>query len=156
MAISIDYSTTANCHPEHIWLVLQDIRRWPQFDPEAIESANWISGDPWTAGSRFEIKIRKPIKYSLTPEIIEAEKPILIHWRGKGGGITGEQWYIFKLLPDGRTEMRTLQSYTGAPLMLLGDKGKSAIEHGVEHVFAHIKREAEENSRLENWLPPLV
>ena len=39
MGIQIDYSTVARCHPKHIWLVLEDIRRWPQFDPEAIESA---------------------------------------------------------------------------------------------------------------------
>ncbi len=156
MGIQIDYSIVAHCHPEHIWLAIQDIRRWSQFDPEAIESVHWISGDPWTKGARFEIKLRKPIHYTLRPEIVEAEKPILIHWRGKGSGITGEQWFIFKILPSGDTEMRTLQHYSGAPLLLLGDKGKNAIEQGVRHVFEHIKREAEANARVENWVPPCV
>ena len=156
MAIEIDYSTVAHCHPEHIWLSIQDIRRWALFDPEAIESVHWISGEPWTKGSRFEIKLRKPLRYTLTPEVIEAEKPILIHWRGKGTGITGEQWFIFRLLPSGETEMRTLQHYSGAPLLLLGDKVKDVIEQGVRHVFDRIKHEAETNARMENWVPPCV
>ncbi len=156
MGISIDYSTVAHCHPEHIWLALQDIRRWPQFDPEAIQSVHWVSGEPWTPGARFEIKLRKPLPYTLTPEIIEAEKPILIHWKGKGSGITGEQWFVFRMLPSGDTEMRTLQQYSGAPLVLLGPNGKRSIEEGVRHVFEHIKREAETNARMENWVPPCV
>ena len=156
MGIEIDYTRVAHCHPEHIWLAIEDIRRWPMFDPDAILSAHWVHGDPWTQGARFEIKLRKPLPYTLTPEIIEVEKPILIHWRAKSSGISGEQWFIFRLLPDGNTEMRTLQHYSGAPLLLLGEKAKSAIQEGVEHLFAHIKREAETNARMENWVPPCV
>jgi hypothetical protein len=153
MPFSIDYSTVAHCHPEHIWEAIQDIRRWSQFDPDAVESVNWVSGEPWQKGSRFQIKVRKPISYTLTPEIVEAEKPILIHWKGKGSGVTGEQWFIFKILPDGDTELRTLQEYSGVPLLLLGPRGKSAIEQGVRHVLDHIKKEAEANARAANWAP---
>jgi hypothetical protein len=157
MSFSIDYSTVARCRPEHIWLAIQDIRRWPQFDRDAIESVRWVSGEPWKKGSRFEIKVRKPISYTLRPEIVEAEEPILIHWKGKGSGIIGEQWFIFKILPDGNnTELRTLQEYSGAPLLLLGQRGKSVIEQGVHHVLDHIKKEAEANARVANWAPPCV
>lgn len=156
MSFSIDYSTIARCRPEDVWLVIQDIRRWPQFDPGAIESVSWVSGEPWKKGSRFEIKIRKPISFTLTPEIVEAEKPILIHWKGKGSGVSGEQWFIFRILPDGNTELRTLQEYSGAPLLLLGSSGKSAIEQGVRKVLDRIKKEAEANARVSNWIPPCV
>ena len=156
MSFSIDYSTVARCRPEDVWLVIQDIRRWPQFDPDAIESVNWVAGEPWKKGSRFQIKVRKPISYTLTPEIVEAEKPILIHWKGKGSGVSGEQWFIFRILPDGNTELRTLQEYSGAPLLLLGSRGKSAIEEGVRHVLDRIKKEAETNARVSNWVPPCV
>jgi hypothetical protein len=156
MSFSIDYSTVARCRPEHIWQAIQDMRRWPQFDPDYIESVNWVSGEPWQKGSRFQIKVRRPVSYTLTPEIVEAEKPILIHWKGKGSGVTGEQWFIFKILPDGNTELRTLQEYSGAPLFLLGQRGKSAIEQGVRHVLDHIKKEAESNARIANWTPPCV
>jgi hypothetical protein len=155
MAIDIDYSVVADCHPSDIWLTIEDLRRWHQFDPDGIESVHWVAGMPWTKGARFEIKLHKPISISLMPEIIEVEKPVLIHWRAQGGGITGEQWFIFRLLPNDMTEMRTLQHYAGLPLKLLGPKAKTAIEDGVHHLFAVIKREAEENARLSNWIPPV-
>lgn len=156
MSLSIDYSTVAHCRPEDVWLTVSDLRRWPQFNPDAIVSADWISGEPWKKGSRFEIKLRKPLAFTLTPEIVEAEEPILIHWKGRGGGVSGEQWFIFRVLPDGNTELRTLQEYTGAPLLLLGNRGKSTIEDGVHHVLDRIKKEAEVNARMSNWVPPCV
>jgi hypothetical protein len=52
--------------------------------------------------------------------------------------------------------LRTLQEYSGAPLFLLGQRGKSAIEQGVRHVLDHIKKEAESNARIANWTPPCV
>lgn len=156
MGISIDYSTVAQCHPEHVWLAIQDIRRWSQFDPDAIESVQWTRGEPWKKGSRFQIKIRKPISYTLTPEIVEAEKPILIHWKGKGSGVSGEQWFIFRILPEGNTELRTLQRYSGAPLLLLGPSGRFTIEQGVRHLLDHLKKEAEANARDSNWVAPRV
>ena len=156
MSIQIDYSVVAHCRPEHVWLVIQDIRRWPQFDRDAIESAEWVKGKPWESGSRFRINLLKPIKYTITPEIVETEKPILIHWKASGGGVKGEQWFIFKLLPNDDTELRTLQQYTGTTMVLLGTKAKSLLEEGVQHLLGHIKREAEANARLANWSPPCV
>ncbi len=156
MPIQIDYSVVAHCDPDDVWLAIEDIRRWPQFDREAIESAEWVKGEPWKAGSRFRIKLHKPVPYTLLPEIVEAEKPILIHWRASGSGVSGEQWFIFKLLPSGDTEIRTLQQYSGAPLLLFGPKAKDVLEEGVHHLLGHIKREAEANSRLAHWSPPCV
>ena len=156
MSFSVDYSTVAHCRPEDVWLVIQDIRRWPQFDPEAIVSADWVTGEPWKKGSRFEIRLRKPIAYTVTPEVIEAEEPILIHWKGKGSGVSGEQWFIFRSLPEGNTELRTIQEYSGAPLFLLGQRGKAAIEQGVRVLLDRVKKEAEANARVSNWVPPCV
>jgi hypothetical protein len=102
------------------------------------------------------VKIRKPISYTLTPEIIEAEKPILIHWKGRGSGISGEQWFIFRILPDGKTEIRTLQEYSGGALTVFGAAAKPAIEKGARVLLDRIKSEAENNARIENWVPPCV
>ncbi len=156
MAIRIEYASTAKCRPEHIWQCLQDLQSWPKFDPEAIESAQWVSGTPWTKGARFQIRVRKPLAYTITPEILDAEEPILIHWRGRASGITGEQFYVFKLLPDEQTEMRTLQEYSGAPLLLLRGGAKTAIEQGVRNLFEKIKAEAEEAAKVDIWRPPPV
>jgi len=162
MSLKFEYATTARCYPEHIWKVFQDIERWSRWDPQAVELARWISGEPWTKGSRFEIKITKPMRYTITPELLAVDPPVFIHWRGKGSGITGEQFFIFEPLSDGNTEMRTLQEFSGAPVAVFGKRIRQPILDGIEHMFGRIKSEAEEQANVEmialeiakNQLPP--
>lgn len=159
MSLTFEYATTARCSPEHIWQVFQDIERWPRWDPQAVELARWISGEPWAKGSRFEIKITKPLAYTITPELLDVDPPIFIHWRGKGSGITGEQFFIFKPLPEGHTEMRTLQAFSGAPVKIFAKRIRQPILDGIEHMFNRIKSEAEEhaileNASIQNHIPP--
>ncbi len=149
MSLQLEYTALAYCQPQHIWGVFQHIERWPRWDPEAIRDVRWIAGQPWTRGARFEIKIARPLSYTITPEILEVEPPIFLHWRGKGSGVTGEQFFIFKGQPDGTTEMRTLQEFSGAPIKLFGGKVRQPILDGIAHMFARIKSEAEQAARLE-------
>ncbi|HWR35966.1 MAG TPA: SRPBCC family protein [Clostridia bacterium] len=153
MSLKFEYAAVAHCQPDHIWKVFQDIERWPRWDPQAIQSVKWVSGEPWKPGSRFEIKITKPVGYTITPELLEVEPPIYLHWRGKGSGITGEQFFIFKPLPDGATEMRTLQEFSGAPLVLIGNRVRQPILDGIKLMFERIRSEAEDQARRENWVP---
>jgi hypothetical protein len=143
MSLKLEYADVAHCGPQHVWRVFQEIEQWPRWDPSAIRSARWVSGAPWTKGSRFEISVTKPMSYTITPEILEVEPPIFLHWRGKGSGVTGEQFFIFKPLPDAITEMRTLQEYSGAPLLFLGNKLRQPILDGIAQMFRMIREEAE-------------
>ncbi len=154
MSVKIEYATVAQCGPQHIWQVFQEIERWPRWDPEAIRHIRWLTGEPWSKGSRFEISLNKPLNYTLAPEILDIDPPIFLHWRGKGGGITGEQFFIFRPLDGASTEMRTLQEYSGAPMMLMGKRVRQPIIDGVQTMFGRIKQEAEEiAARLSD--PPL-
>lgn len=154
MSLKLEYATTAHCGPEHIWNVFQEIERWPRWDPDAVQSARWVSGAPWTKGARFEIKISKPLAYTITPELLAVDPPVFIHWRGKGGGIHGEQFFVFKPLPEGGTEMHTLQEFSGAPIALLAKRIRNPILDGIRHMFERIKSEAEERARSEtSWRP---
>jgi hypothetical protein len=149
MSLKLEYAALAKCAPEHVWSVFQEIERWPRWDPSAIESVRWVSGTPWAKGSRFEIKITKPLPYTITPEILEAEPPIFLHWRGRGSGITGEQFFIFKQLAEDETELRTLQEFSGAPIKLLGSHVRQPILDGIRHMFGRIAEEAEVRFRRE-------
>ena len=143
MSLKLEYSAVAHCGPQHVWRVFQEIEQWPRWDPAAILSARWISGTPWTKGSRFEISITRPMPYTITPEILEVQPPIYLRWRGKGSGVTGEQFFIFKSLPDGTTDMRILQEYSGAPVLIFGKKIRQPILDGIAHMFRMITEEAE-------------
>jgi hypothetical protein len=143
MSLKLEYAGIARCQSQYVWRVFQEIEQWPRWDPAAIRSARWVSGNPWTKGSRFEISVIRPMPYIITPEILEIEPPIYLHWRGKGSGVTGEQFFIFKPLPDGTTEMRTLQEYSGVPIPFFGNKIRQAILDGNAHLFRIIAEEAE-------------
>ena len=143
MSLKVEYADVARCAPQHVWRVFQEIEQWPRWDPSAIRSARWITGTPWTQGSRFEISVIKPMAYTITPEIIKLEPPIFLHWRGNGGGVVGEQFFIFKPLPESSTELRTLQEYSGVPVRLLGNKIRKPIIDGIAHMFSMIREEAE-------------
>jgi hypothetical protein len=143
MSLKLEYAAIAHCGPQYVWRVFQEIEQWPRWDPAAIRSACWVCGTPWTKGSRFEVSVIRPMPYTITPEILEIEPPIYLHWRGKGSGVTGEQYFIFKALPDGTTEMRTLQEYSGVPIPFFGKKIRQAILSGNAHMFRMIAEEAE-------------
>jgi uncharacterized damage-inducible protein DinB len=144
MSLSIEYAAIAKCTPEHVWQVFENIELWSRWDPEAIREVRWVSGEPWTKGAKFSIEMLKPMSFKLTPEVLDATPPFYVHFRGQGSGVTGEQHYIFRWMPEQQvTELRTLQELSGAPIMFFGDKIKSSLEKGIAHLFARVIQEAE-------------
>jgi hypothetical protein len=86
----------------------------------------------------------KPMSFKLTPEVLDVESPFYVHLRGEGSGVTGDQHFIFKWMPNEQTtELRTLQEFSGAPIMFLGSSIKPSIEAGIKHLFARVIEEAE-------------
>jgi hypothetical protein len=153
MSLKIEYAAVGKCRPDHLWQVFENIELWPRWDPEAIRDVRWISGEPWTPGSKFSIEMAKPMPFKLTPEVLESEPPTYVRFRGEGSGVTGEQHYIFRWMPDSQvTELRTLQEFSGLPITFFGDKLKPALEKGIAHLFARVIKEAEGRAQAE--LPP--
>jgi uncharacterized damage-inducible protein DinB len=154
MSISIEYAAIAKCTPEHVWQVFENIELWSRWDPEAIREVRWVSGEPWTKGAKFSIEMLKPMSFKLTPEVLDATPPFYVHFRGQGSGVTGEQHYIFRWMPEQQsTELRTLQEFSGAPIMFFGDRIKSSLEKGIAHLFARVIEEAENLARSEAPAP---
>jgi hypothetical protein len=148
MSLTIEYAAIAQCRPEHVWQVFEQIELWPRWDPKAIRDVHWVSGPPWTKGSKFSIEMLKPMSFKLTPEVLDVECPIYIHLQGKGSGVTGAQHYIFKWMPDQQaTELRTLQEFSGVPLKLMGKTIRPALEAGIKNLFARVIEEAETLAR---------
>jgi hypothetical protein len=155
MSLKIEYAAIAQCNPEHVWQVFEQIERWPRWGPAAIRDVRWVSGEPWTKGAKFAIEMLKPMAFRLTPEILDAEPPVYLHFRGQGSGVTGEQFYIFRWMPEQQaTELRTLQEFDGGPIMFLGSSIKPALEAGIKHLFARVIEEAEACARAEVPAPP--
>jgi Polyketide cyclase / dehydrase and lipid transport len=156
MSLKIEYASIAQCRPEHIWRVFEQIELWPRWAPEAIREVRWVRGEAWSKGAQFSIEMLKPKAFKLTPEVLEVEPPTYVHLRGKGSGVTGEQYFFFRWMPDEQTtELRTLQEFSGAPVMLMGGKIKPSIESGVKYLFARVAEEAEAFARGQASGPPI-
>jgi hypothetical protein len=153
MSLKIEYAAIAQCNPDHLWRVFDQIELWPRWDPEAIREVHWVSGEPWSKGAKFSIQMLKPMAFTLTPEVMAVDAPVFLHLSGEGSGITGEQFYIFRWIPDSQTtEMRTLQEFSGMAIDMFGSSVKSALESGIRHMFTRVIEEAEAHARAE--LPP--
>jgi hypothetical protein len=153
MSLNVEYASTAQCRPEQIWQVFQEIELWPRWNPQIIREVRWVSGAPWTKGAKFSVEMLKPRPFKLTPEVIEIDSPISVHLRGQGSGVTGEQYFIFKWMPELQiTELRTLQEFKGGPIQLFGNSVKPVLEAGIKHLFARLTEEAEAIARSERKL----
>lgn len=144
MSLKLEYAIDINATPDAIWAVFEQIEQWPRWDSDALKNVQWVSGEPWTKGARFEMQITKPMAFTLTPEIMEIVLPVYVHLKGSGSGVIGEQHYIFKWNPETfATELRTLQEFSGMPIIFMGSKVKQPILDGIAHLFGRIKQEAE-------------
>ena len=83
MSLQIEFALNINATPDVIWQVFNEIERWPRWDPAALQSARWVSGEPWKQGSKFELKTLKPMALTLTPEIVEVTAPVFVDVKGK-------------------------------------------------------------------------
>jgi hypothetical protein len=149
MSLKIEYASVANCSPDHIWRVFEDVSLWSRWDPEALRSVTWVEGTPWTPGAKLELALTKPMDVTITAELIEASIPIAFHLKGAKSGVTADMWFIFTPRSDGKTEMRTLQEFGGAAVMFFGDKARGPLERGVAHMFGRIQSEAEYAAQAE-------
>ena len=102
MSIKFEYAVVANCNPQYIWRVFQDIEKWRRWTPDAIRSVRWVSGQPWTAGARFEVDIIKPFSYKIIPEIIEVEARFFCTCSAKAAGSLASSFLFSKAMLTGR------------------------------------------------------
>lgn len=157
MSLKLEYATSVNATPDVIWSVFQQIEDWPRWDPSALQSARWISGEPWTTGATFELRLTKPMPLTLTPTLVEVDPPVFVHIKGSSSGVTAEQFFIFKWDPaTNTTEMRTLQEFSGMPITLFGAKAKRPLEEGIAHMFSRVRQEAEERAHSAGGSPSVV
>lgn len=148
MSLKLEHSIVINATPDVVWRVFENIENWSRWDPQAIKSVRWVSGDPWTKGAKFEISLTKPMPFTLTPELIEVQPPVFVHLKGRGSGVTGEQVYVLKYdRGTDSTELRTIQEFSGMPITLFGERARQPVLDGIAHMFGRVKQEAEELAR---------
>jgi uncharacterized protein YndB with AHSA1/START domain len=122
--------------PEVVWAVLTDFERWPSWNRD-VKSMS-IQGSV-TPGSVFKWKAGPG---TITSTIQRVEPPSLIAWTGKTLGI--DAIHFWHLEPrDGRTFVRTRESYSGFVARLFGRPLQKTLDRALADGLAYLKAEAE-------------
>ena len=144
MSLKIEYSLAVKAAPEVVWRVFAQVERWAGWDPGAMRSARWTSGDAWAAGAGLEIVMSKPMPFTLALNVVEAEAPRLVRLSGGGSGVDVEQQYSFPWdAASASTVLSTEQEFSGMAVTFFGDQVKKPILEGISRMFERIKAEAE-------------
>lgn len=146
--IKLENEVIANCSPEAIWFHFNDITQWPVNVPTIIGAARWESGEPWQVGSKFSMKLLKPMPVYFTPEILEFTPPNSIHWIARGTAVTAEQWFNFEAQPDGTTRMTARQQFDGPMTFMFGETVQRQISDMYTEWMNIVKAQAEAGSSV--------
>lgn len=122
--------------PETVWLVLADINRWPEWNPEVRRAA--LEGE-LSPGARFRWKAAAA---KITSTVETVERPTLIAWSGRTVGVRAVHRHTLAAAPGG-TAVSSEESWSGPLPRLLPGTMRKQLQRAVDDGLRHLKAEAE-------------
>jgi hypothetical protein len=141
--ITLQNSLSTSASPEILWRHFSDITQWPATVPSVVGAAKWESGEPWKQGSRFSMKLLKPMPVYFSPEVLDATRPNSAHWIARGTSVTAEQWFSFHAQPDGTTTISARQTFDGPMTFMFGESIQKQITAMYDEWLNILKTQAE-------------
>jgi ligand-binding SRPBCC domain-containing protein len=145
MSVKLEYSTLATCSPEAAWKLFAQTDLWAQWTP-FIQSARWISGEPWQQGSEIELTVTQP-PLKLKGKLVECKPPYVCRIDGGAMGLTVQHEFAFVEQGD-KTLMATRMTLNGPATMFINDGIKDRAVKGFAQWFERLKGEAESNRAI--------
>jgi ligand-binding SRPBCC domain-containing protein len=109
--MQFEASTVISAQPQHVWAVLVDVRRWPEWTA-SMRSVQPAEPGPIGAGSK--VRIRQPKLPPVTWLVTEFEPGTSFTWVAKSLGATTVGWH--RLETDGDRTTATLGLRQQGPL----------------------------------------
>ena len=121
---------------DDVWRILTAIEQWPMWNPD-VKS---VSIDGRVAkGAMFRWKAGPS---TISSTVTRVDAPRLIAWTGKTLGISAiHVWHLEQR--DGRTHVRTEESYEGPVARLLRRSLKKTLDAALTDGIRYLQREAE-------------
>ena len=141
--IKLENTVVAKATPADVWAHFEEITQWPANVPSIIGAAKWESGEPWKAGSKFSMKLLKPMPVYFSPEVLDAAPPNSVHWIARGSGVTAEQWFTFEAQADGTTKMTARQTFDGPMTFMFGESVQRQITDMYNEWMNIVKQKSE-------------
>ena len=126
--------------PELVWDMLTDLASWPGWMPGVTRVR--VEG-PARVGTKFEWKAGPG---TIRSEILEADRPRSVGWRGRTFGTTALHVWLMEDHGDG-TRVVTEESWRGVLPRVLRSLMRRTVRKALDDGLPALKREAEERAR---------
>lgn len=129
--VRVEYAAVTEADPALAWKIFSDVSRWPRFS-DFYGNIRWLSGRPWTVGSRLQIELVRPVKTTVDHVITVCTPPHCVAWIDHALGDTMEQWVAFEPLSTGGTRVRTWAEVVGPTSEVAGQPVAQVLKAFIE------------------------
>ena len=140
--VRVEYTATTRASRFQAWKLFADVRSWRRFS-DHYGDIRWLSGPPWTAGSRLQISLVRPVRTMVDHVITLCAPAEYVAWIDHALGNTMEQWVTFQPQPEGGTRVHTWAEVVGPTTRIGGRPVREVLKSFVELWYSRFCRECD-------------
>ena len=138
----VEYAAVTRADRTLAWKLFSDFRRWRRFS-DHYGDIRWLSGEPWTVGSRLQISLVRPVRTCVDHVITMCSPPEYVAWIDHALGNTMEQWVVFQPRFEGGTRVHTWAEVVGPTTQISGRPIRELLKSFIELWYSRFCRECD-------------
>lgn len=140
--VRVEYAGVTRANPNLAWKLFSDFRRWRRFS-DIYGEIRWVSGAPWSVGSRLRIDLVRPVRTTVDHVIIACSPGERVGWIDHAFSNTMEQWVAFQPRAEGGTLVETWAEMVGPAVTLGGRPVRKLLKTFIELWYSRFCRECD-------------
>lgn len=138
--VRVEYAAVTRADKNVAWKLFSDFRRWRRFS-DFYGEIRWVSGAPWSVGSRLRINLVRPVRTTVHHVIIACSPGERVGWIDHALHNTMEQWVVFEPLAEGGTLVQTWAEVVGPAVTVGGRPLRKLLKSFIELWYSRFCRE---------------
>jgi hypothetical protein len=140
--VRVEYAAVTRANRDLAWKLFSDFRRWRRFS-DFYGEIRWVSGAPWSVGSRLRIDLVRPVRTTVDHVIIACTPGDRVGWIDHSLHNTMEQWVVFEPRPEGGTLVHTWAEIVGPAVTVGGRAVRKLLKSFIELWYSRFCRECD-------------
>jgi len=140
--VRVEYSAKTRADRALAWKLFSDFSCWRRFS-DHYGDIRWLSGRPWTPGSRLQISLVRPVRTTVDHVITLCSPPDYVAWIDHALGNTMEQWVVFQPQSEGGTRVHTWAEVVGPTTKVGGRPVRELVKSFIELWYSRFCRECD-------------
>lgn len=138
----VEFTGATRANPVQAWQLFSDVRGWRRFS-DFYGDIRWLSGEPWSSGSRLQISLVRPVRTTVDHVITLCRPGEYVAWIDHYLGNTMEQWVSFRPQLDGGTNVHTWAELVGPDSAARGRRMREVVKSFIELWYSRFCRECD-------------